>query len=184
MSHDFQQFELSITKVFEHLRAELAALRTGRASAQLLDSVKVDAYGSKMSVSEVASISVPDPTLLVIKPWDRSLIAAIEKAIAVANLNLSPIVDGEIIRVPVPALTHERRLEMVKLLGQKIEAGKVMVRNVRSETKHQIESQKGEEGVSEDDIERDLSSLEDKVQQHLDKIETLFTDKEKELLTI
>jgi ribosome recycling factor len=86
--------------------------------------------------------------------------------------------------VPVPALTHERRLEMVKLLGQKIEAGKVMVRNVRSETKHQIESQKGEEGVSEDDIERDLSSLEDKVQQHLDKIETLFTDKEKELLTI
>lgn len=184
MSHDFQQFEQNIAKVFEHLRAELGALRTGRASAQLLDPVKVDAYGSKMSVSEVASISVPDPTLIVIKPWDRSLIAAIEKAIAAANLNLNPIVDGEIIRVPVPALTRERRQEMVKLLSQKIEAGKVMVRNVRSETKHQIEAKKGEEGVSEDDIERDLDSLEDKVREQLDKIEAMSSEKEQELLTI
>ncbi len=184
MSNDFQQFEQSMAKVFEHIRAELAALRTGRASAQLLDPVKVEAYGSKMSISEVASISVSDPTLLVIKPWDRSLLGSIEKAIAVANLNLSPIVDGEIIRVPVPSLTHDRRQEMVKLLGQKIEAGKVMVRNVRSETKHLIEAQKGQNGVSEDDIERDLSNLEEKVQQQLDKIEALFTEKEKELLTI
>ena len=162
------------------------------ARAGLSGKARKGAVGSTlMKIEEVKGIAVNEEGAATDADLAASVtisiggyIAAIEKAIAVANLNLSPIVDGEIIRVPVPALTHERRLEMVKLLGQKIEAGKVMVRNVRSETKHQIESQKGEGGVSEDDIERDLSSLEDKVQQHLDKIETLFTDKEKELLTI
>lgn len=184
MAYSFVEFDQKVLKTIEHVKVELASLRTGKASIQLLDPVKVECYGSMMRLNEVASLSVADPTLLVIKPWDRSLISNIEKAIASAGLNLSPVVDGEIVRVPVPALTQERREEMVKLLGQKIETGKVMARTVRLETKQQIEADKGKEGVSEDDIERDLQTLEDKVKQVLVKLDELFSQKQKELLTI
>lgn len=184
MPHDFNEFSSKAQKALAHVKTELAALRTSRANAQLLDPVKVQAYGSTLSLSEVASLTVPDPTLIVIKPWDRSLISSIEKAIMVAALNLNPIVDGEVIRVPVPPLTQERRQEMVKLLAQKIEAGRVLIRNIRSETKHEIEDGKGEADISEDDIKRDLVVLEDKVKDLLDQIQALQDQKQKDLLTI
>lgn len=184
MSYDFNHFDQKVDKALSFLKAELSSLRTGRATVSLLDSVKVEAYGALMSVSEVASLTIPDPTLIVIKPWDRSLISNIEKAIMVANLNLSPIVDGEIVRVPVPALTAERRQEMVKLLAQKVEAGRVLIRNIRAETKQEIESQKHEADVSEDDIERELLSLETKIKEILEQVQTIHDEKEKELLTI
>ena len=184
MSYNFAEFNQKILKTIEHVKSELALLRTGRASVQLLDPVKVEAYGSIMKLNEVANISISDPTLLIVRPWDRSLLANIEKAIASAALNLNPIVNGEIIRVPVPALTQERREEMVKLLGQKIESGKVMLRTVRGEIKHEIESQEGKEDVSEDDIKRDLEVLENKVKEVLAQLDGLFSQKEKELLTI
>lgn len=184
MSYDFNQFDQKAGKALDFIKAELSSLRTGRATVSLLDSVKVEAYGTLMSLSEVASLSVPDPTLIVIKPWDRSLTSNIEKAIMVANLNLSPIVDGEIVRVPVPALTAERRQEMVKLLAQKIEAGRVMIRSIRAETKQEIESQKHEVDVSEDDVDRDLLSLETKVKDILEQVQTIHDEKEKDLLKI
>ena len=184
MSYDFNHFDQKVDKALGFLKAELSSLRTGRATVSLLDSVKVEAYGALMSVSEVASLTIPDPALIVIKPWDRSLIGNIEKAIMVANLNLSPIVDGEIVRVPVPALTTERRQEMVKLLAQKVEAGRVLIRNIRAETKQEIESQKHEADVSEDDIERELVSLETKVKEILEQAQIIHDEKEKELLTI
>jgi ribosome recycling factor len=171
-------------KTIEHIAADIATLRTGRASSQILDPVVVEAYGGKMKINEVANVAAPDPTLLVITPWDKSLMGAIEKAVQISGLNLQPIIAGDIIRIPVPALTEERRKEMVKLLQQKIESGKVMLRNVRSEAKREIEDLKGDAGVSEDDITREVEELEKDFQTFIDKIDAMAKDKEKDLMSI
>ncbi len=161
-----------------------ATLRTGRASAQLLDGVFVEAYGSRMAIHEVASISTPDTQLLVIKPWDKSLLAAIEKGVQVAQLNLNPIVDGDIIRIAVPALTQERRQEMVKILHQKEEEAKVMLRSIRSDVRKDIEKQEGTAGVSEDDIKAEVEELDNTVKEYTIKLEEIAKKKEQDLLSI
>jgi ribosome recycling factor len=120
----------------------------------------------------------------MVSPWDRGLLASIEKAIASSGLNLSPVVDGAIIRIVVPALTAERRQEMVKLLHQRIEEGKVMLRNIRMAAKKDIDEQKGEAGISEDTIAADLKQLEDAFQAVMKQVDTLAADKEKELTTL
>ncbi len=184
MSYTFSTFHQQLDKLHAHVKKDIGTLRTGKASAQLLDEVLVDAYGAKMHVHELATISVADPTLLVISPWDKSVLGEIERAITAANLNLSAITDGTVVRVPVPALTQERRLEMVKLLHQKAETGRVMVRSLRSDAKRDIEDQKGETGVSEDDIERELEELEKLVTAGIAKVDEMVALKEKELTTI
>ena len=184
MPYQFSLFTQRADKALEFIRNEIASLRTGRASAQLLDVVSVEAYGTKMKVNEVANVSVPDPSLLVIAPWDKSLLSAIERAVAVSGINLHPVVDGTVIRIVVPQLTEERRRELVKLLNQKIEAGRVMMRNVRAETKKEIEQQKEQGGVSEDTIALELDMLEKKTKEYMTKIDTLETEKEKELMTV
>ncbi len=171
-------------KVVAHYEQDLSTIRTGKASMQILDSVTVDAYGSKMKIAEVASVTIQDPTLIVISPWDKSLLGAIEKGIQVAGLNLSPIVDGQIIRLPVPPLTGERRQEMVKLLQQKAESARVMARTVRTEVKKEIEKQTGEPGISEDDIKQELKEMDDVVKQTIEVIDDLTAGKEKQLTTI
>jgi len=171
-------------KALVHTEKEVATLRTGRASVQMLDDVRVEAYGSMMRLNEVASVSAPDPTLLVISPWDKGVVGAIEKGVLVANLNLSPVVDGDKVKVPVPPLTQERRQELVKILHQKAESGKVMIRSVRSEVRDMIEDQKGEAGISEDDIKFGLKELDDVSKEFIDKIDQLVKDKEKELLSL
>jgi len=171
-------------KALAHLQKELSSLRTGRASVQLLDDVRVNAYGANMAIHEVANVSAPDAQLLTVKPWDKSLIAEIEKAIQVAQLNLSPVVDGEIIRIPVPPLTQERRQEMVKTLKQKVEEAKVMLRAIRSDLRRDIENQEGEAGISEDDIKLDLEELDSVVKDYTEQIDRISENKEKELLRI
>ncbi len=184
MTDAINHFQQKFTKSYEHVLQDVRSLRTGRASVQLLDPVRVDAYGTQMSLVEVASVTAPDATLLVVSPWDKSLISSIEKAIASAGLNLNPVVDGQIIRIVVPALTQERRQEMVKLLHQKIESGRVTVRTIRTETKQEIEEQKGGAGVSEDDIELELDELDKEVKLALTKLDELQAQKEKELLHV
>ena len=180
-SNDYlQRFE----KVLAHTNQEIAALRTGRATVQMLDEVVVEAYDSQMKLNEVASLSALDTSLLVVSPWDKGLIPEIEKAIQVANLNLSPVVDGEVIKVPVPPLTQERRQEMVKTLHQKAEAGRVMLRSVRSDVKQEIEDQEGDSGISEDDIQLTLKDLEETTKNFIGKIDALVAEKEKELTTL
>lgn len=171
-------------QVLEQTQKEISHLRTGKASVQLLDEVAVEVYGSRMKVSEVATISVPDTSLLVITPWDKNILPDIEKAIVASQLNLSPVVDGEIVRVPVPSLTTERRQEMVKILHQKAELGRVMTRSVRTDVKKEVEAQKGEPGVSEDDIKYQLEELEEITKEFIEKIDQTVEKKEKELLTI
>jgi len=184
MSINLNDYRARFSKSIEHLQNEFNNLRTGRASIQLLDPVRVEAYGSIMSLTEVANVSAPDAQLIVVKPWDKSLLPAIEKAIQLAQLNLSPIVDKELIRVPVPALTTERRNEMVKTLHQKAEEGRVMLRQVRADIRKEIEKQEGQAGISEDDIKANLAELEDLVKEYMQEIDQLAQVKEKELLTI
>jgi ribosome recycling factor len=181
---DFKSFHAGAANVMAHLQTEVGALRTGGASPQLLDSVKVEAYGAQMRVTEVAAITVADPTLLVVSPWDASLVGAIEKGIQTAGINLNPIVDGKIIRLSVPPLTLEDRQNMVKVLHQKIEAGRVMLRTVRAETKKEIDKRKGQAGVSEDDLATDLAKLEEEVKKVMTQIDQLAQDKEKQLLKV
>jgi ribosome recycling factor len=184
MSITRAQYEPKFDKAVEYYQQEISTLRTGRASVSLLDSVSVDAYGAKMKLNEVASTTVPDPTLIVISPWDKSLLGAIEKGIQNAQLNLSPIVDGQIIRVPVPALTQERRQELVKLLHQKAEGARVIVRNTRIEIKKEIEKQTDQPGVSEDDVAAELKTLEETTKEFIERIDSLTKSKEAELIKI
>jgi len=162
----------------------MSTLRTGRASAQMLDSVSVEVYGTYMKIHELANVSVPDPSLMVIAPWDKSVLGPLEKAITSAGLNLQPVVDGDIIRIAVPSLTEERRKEMVKLLYQKAENGRVLLRNVRGEIKKEIEKQEDTAGVSEDAIKQDLLELDKKVKHFMDSLDTMTAEKEKELMKI
>jgi ribosome recycling factor len=184
MAFDFSEFEDKVSKTIAHVMQELSGLRTGRASSQLLDQVMVEAYGTKMKLNEVANLAVVDAQLLTVTPWDKSLLSAVEKGIQVAGLNLNPVVAGDLIRIVVPALTQERRQEMVKLLHQKLESGRVMLRSVRTDTKKDIEKQKGQPGVSEDDIKAEVDLLEQKTKDALTQIDQLGTAKEKDLLTI
>lgn len=183
MSFDFSEFHTKSKKALEHMQHEIGTLRTGRASVDMLDSVMVEAYGTRMKLVEVASVSAPDPTLLMISPWDKGLIGAIERAISVANLDLNAVVDGQIIRIPVASLTEERRKEMVKHLQRRAEEGKVMLRNIRSEIKREVEDQEGKNSVSEDDIAADLDELEKLHKNYLDTVEELTQKKEKELMS-
>jgi len=184
MAFQFSLFDDLVLKAIEHVKRDLVSLRTGKASVQMLDPVSVEVYGSQMKIDELASVTAPDSNLLVIKPWDSSILDKIEKAVATSGLNLNPAVNGDIIRIVVPPLTEERRKEMVKLLYQKIESGRVMIRSIRSEVKQEIENQDGEANVSEDDIRRDLKKLDEFTQKNIDLIDELAKHKEKELMTI
>jgi len=181
---DFKAFGESGKKALDVIREDIGSLRTGGASPQLLDGVKVEAYGSVMKVTELAAISVSDPTMLIVSPWDKSVLGAIEKGIQTAGINLNPVVDGDIIRISVPPLTGEDREKLVKTLSQKVEAGKVIIRSLRADTKRDIEAQKGQAGVSEDNIKADLAKLEDETKKLIDQVEQWAAAKQKELLKI
>ncbi|MDQ3008726.1 MAG: ribosome recycling factor [bacterium] len=184
MPFSFSEFTAQAQKVSDHTVQDLNTLRTGRASSSLLDPVQVEAYGTRMKIGEVANVTAPDATMILVTPWDKSLLGAIERGISIAGLNLNPVVDGQMIRVVVPALTEERRKEMVKLLHQKLETARVMMRNVRSDIKREIEQQKGLPGVSEDAIAADLETLETAFKKQMASIDDLGQRKEKELMTV
>lgn len=181
---DFSSFQQRSAQIIEHVQQDVATLRTGRASVSLLDGVMVEAYGTRMKVNELANVSAPDPTMLLVSPWDKSVIDAIAKAISIADLNVNPIVDGEVIRIVIPPLTAERRQEMVKLLKQKIESGRVMLRNLRSEIRKEIDEAKNEDGVSEDDIKAWQAELDKQVKEIELKVEEIEKKKETELTTL
>lgn len=180
----FADFQTRCAKIFDHVTNDIVSLRTGRAHTTILDPVNVEAYGTRMKISELASVSVPDSSMLVVSPWDKSLLESISKGIMVSGLNLNPVIDGDIIRISIPPLTTERRQEMVKLLSQKIESGKVMLRNLRGDVRKEIEDLKGEDGVSEDDIKNWLEELDKRVKESEVQIDEIKKKKETELLTI
>lgn len=184
MTAQFQSFKQQAVDTLEMVKQDVATLSTGKATVQMLDPVEVEAYGSRLKLNEVANVSAPDPNMLVVKPWDDTIIENIQKGIMAADLNLNPVVDGELVRVKIPPLTEERRQEMVKLLHKKIETGRVMLRSIRTQIKQEIEDQKGEANISEDDIHRSLDKLNQLTQDYIDQLDKLAQHKKQELLTV
>jgi ribosome recycling factor len=166
----------------EALKHELAGLRTGRASTALLDPVHVEVYGANMPLNQVATVSVPEPRLISVQVWDRSNVQPVEKAIRSAGLGLNPVTDGQMIRLPIPELTEERRKELAKLVGQYAEKAKVAVRNVRRDGMDHLKQDEKKHEISEDERKR----LEHEVQRLTDdtikEIDALAEAKEKEIL--
>lgn len=168
----------------EIVRKDLGSVRTGRAKPSLVEDVRVEAYGTNMTIKELATIAAPDTSLIVIAPWDKGLVASISSGIQKSGLNIQPIVDGDTIKISIPPLSQERREELVKLVHQKIEAGKVMIRQVRTEIKEQIEAQEGEAGISEDSIAMWLTAMQKQIDEYMGKLEELTKEKEKELMAL
>ena len=166
----------------EHVRRELAGLRTGRASVSLLDPVHVDAYGTSMPLNQVASLSIPEPTLIVAQPFDPSLMSAIEKAIQKSNLGLNPASDGKVLRIPIPALTEERRKELSRLVHKYTEDGRNSVRQVRRDANDRLKKLLKDHKISEDDERRALEDVQRITDQHVTVIDELQKKKDQELL--
>lgn len=169
---------------FEALRREFATVRTGKATPALLDTVKVEAYGSKLPIVQVATVSTPDASLIVVQPFDRSLIGEIERGIQMADLGLNPSNDGNIVRVPVPPLTEERRREYVKLLHKMAEEGKVSIRHARKVARDDIHRRIKEHEIGEDDGHRELDEVEKLTHQFTDQIDDLMGRKEQEVMAV
>jgi ribosome recycling factor len=171
-------------KAVDDFRRELATIRTGRANATLLDNVRVDYHGTPMPVNQLGSMTVPDPTMIVIAPWDPSAVALIDKAIRTADLGLNPTNDGKVVRVPIPSLTEERRKDLVKQLHKVLENHRTAVRNIRRDLKEAIEKLEKEKKISEDEKKRALDELEKLSHSETKKIEDLSAAKEKEVMQI
>jgi ribosome recycling factor len=169
-------------KALTDLQHEMAAVRTGRASVSLFDSVKVDYYGTPTPINQVANLHVPEPSLITIQPWDVSQIAAIEKAIRAAGLGLNPGNDGKIIRVPLPALTEERRREIVKRLHHVAEDHRVALRNIRRDANEHLKKLLKDKVISEDEERRALDEMQKLTDVYIGKIDAVAKSKEKELL--
>ena len=166
----------------EHVRRELGGVRTGRASVTILDTVHVDAYGSSMPLNQVASLSIPEPQMIVAQPFDHSLLGTIEKAIRTANLGLNPTNDGKVVRIPIPALTEERRKELSKLVHKYAEEGRNGVRQVRREANDKLKKLMKDHKISEDDERRGLDEVQKITDQHITMIDDLQKKKDAELL--
>jgi ribosome recycling factor len=171
-------------KAVDDFRKELATIRTGRANATLLDNVRVDYHGTPMPVNQLGSMTVPDPTMIVIAPWDPIAVALIDKAIRTADLGLNPTNDGKVVRVPIPSLTEERRKDLVKQLHKVLENHRTAVRNIRRDLKEAIEKLEKEKKISEDEKKRALDELEKLSHSETKKIEDLSAAKEKEVMQI
>ncbi len=171
-------------KAIDVLRRDLASVRTGRASPSLVERVSVDYYGTPTPINQMAGISVPEARLLVIQPWDRGTIPAIEKAIQKSELGLNPNNDGQVIRIAIPALTEERRKQLVKAVHQHAEEGKVALRNIRRDAIGSIRELTNERMVSEDDERRGTSQIEEMTKKFVDEIDRIGKGKEHEVMEV
>lgn len=179
-----KQLSVRLETALSSIKKDLSTVRTGRAKSSMVEEVRVEAYGAIMTLKELASVAVPDPTLIVISPWDKSLVANILTGVQKAELNLQVVADGETIKISVPPLSQERRQELVKLVHTKLEAGKVMIRNIRTDTKAEIEALEGQGGVSEDDIKVWLARMQTEIDRYSTLAEQVGRDKETELTTL
>ena len=181
-SYDKSDLQRRMHGAVEALKHDLVGLRTGRASTALLDPIQVEVYGAQMPLNQVATVSVPEPRLLTVQVWDRSNVQPVEKAIRAANLGLNPVTDGQLIRLPIPDMTEERRKELAKLVGQYAEKARVAVRNVRRDGMDHLKQDEKKHEISEDEHKR----LEHEVQKLTDdtikEIDTAAHSKEQEIL--
>ncbi|MBU8899886.1 ribosome recycling factor [Corallococcus sp. H22C18031201] len=173
-----------IDKSLEDLRRELSKVRTGRASTAILDGVRVDYYGTPTPLSGVASVNAPEPRLIVIKPWEKNLLKEIEKALREANLGINPMNDGEMIRLPFPPLTEERRKDIVKQVKTKGEDHKVAIRNVRRDANESLKTQLKDKKITEDDHKRITESVQKQTDAGIAQVDQILAAKEKEIMSV
>lgn len=166
------------------LHKEFSGLRTGRASASMLESVRVEAYGAMMPINQVASINVPEPRMLSVQVWDNSLVKAVEKAIRDSGLGLNPQPDGSLIRVPIPELSQERRQELVKVAGKYAEQARIAVRNVRRDAMDELKKMQKDGKISEDDLKMQSDKVQKLTDEYIKKIDEALSHKEKDIITV
>jgi ribosome recycling factor len=172
----------ALDKAMESTRREFAGIRSGKASPNMLDTIRVEVYGSQLAMNQVATVSVPEPRVLIVTPFDKGQIKAIEKAIRESDLGLNPANDGHVVRLAFPALTEERRKELVRLVRHMAEEGKVALRNLRRSARHELESLERAGDLREDDLKRAEKELDDMIHAHESTLGGALADKEKELL--
>jgi ribosome recycling factor len=170
-------------KVLEVMARDLSRIRTGRASVALLEGIKVDCYGTTMPLSQVASLAAPESRLLTVQPWDTSVLGDIEKAILKSDLGLNPANDGKVIRLPIPALTTERRKELAKMVKKMAEEAKVALRNVRREANEDLKDLKKEKLLAEDDAHRGQEEVQKLTDEYIKKVDLQAAEKEKEIMS-
>src|SRR5215475_4828084 len=183
-THDLAELKRRMHGALAVLKQELAGLRTGRASPHLLDPVQVEAYGSTMPINQVATVSVPEPRLISVNVWDRSLVHAVEKAIVNSNLGLSPATEGQTIRLRIPELNEERRKELVKLAHKYAETARVAVRHVRRDAMDVVKKLEKDHKISKDDHDRFSIEIQKATDAGIDEIDHMLASKEKEILTV
>jgi ribosome recycling factor len=174
----------SMDKSIQSLKAELAKVRTGRASTALVDTVHVDYYGSNVPLNQVANVTTPDARTIQVSPWEAGMLGAIEKAILAANIGLTPQNDGKVVRIPLPPLTEERRKEMVKLIKKMGEETKIAVRNHRRDANEELKKQEKAKTLSEDDTKKAMDQVQKKTDDKVAEVDKIIAAKEKEIMTI
>ena len=179
-----QDQQARIQKTLEHFRTELMGVRTGRASLHLLDGVKVDYYGTPTPLNQVATLAVADARLITVKPWEKNLIPVIDKAIRDANIGLNPMTDKDLVRVPVPPLTEERRREIVKSVKHKGEEQKLAIRNERRDAKELVEAAEKDGELAADDAKKTLEKVQKLTDDGVKKIDEMVAAKEKEVMQV
>ncbi len=180
----YRQTEQEMKTAIEDLENEFSTIRTGRAMPALLDSVYVEAYGSKAPIKQIASISIPDARSIMIQPWDKSTLGAIEKAILAANLGFTPTNDGRVIRITLPTLTEERRKEFVKMAKRMAEEGRITIRNVRRRHKDEVKKLEKEHKISEDEMYADIEKIQELTDKYIEKVDELLKNKEEEIMEV
>ena len=184
MTIEFNLYEEKMDKTLNNLKKEYLGLRTGRASATLLEPVSVDAYGAKVPINQVGNISVPESRLLSVQVWDESLIQSVEKAIRNSELGLNPMIEGNNIRVPIPELSQERRIEIVKVASKYSEEAKITVRNIRRDAMDKIKEEEKQKSISKDDSFQFSEKIQKLTDKYVEKIENIFQEKEKDILQV
>jgi ribosome recycling factor len=183
-THDMNELKRRMQGALQVLKQELGGLRTGRASASLLEPVQVEAYGSHMPLNQLATISVPEPRLLTVQVWDRSMVHAVEKAISASSLGLSPSTEGQVLRLRIPELNEERRKELVKVAHKYAEAAKVAVRHVRRDGIDVLKKLEKDHKISEDEGKRSSDQVQKATDDMIGEVDRMLAAKEKEILTV
>ena len=184
MTFDIDIYKQKMNKAVEILKKEFLGLRTGRASTGLLEPIQVDAYGSKVPISQIGNISVPDPRTLTIQIWDSSLVASAESAIRSSDLGLNPMTEGTLIRLPIPDLTEERRKEIVKIASKYSEESKVVVRNIRRDAMDSVKKHEKNKEFSKDELFQYSDLIQNITDETIKNIDNLYNEKEKDILKI
>lgn len=180
----FSQAEEKMKKTVEVLQRELSSIRTGKATTSLLDGIKVEYYGSVVPLSQVATLSVPDYKLIIIQPWEKKLIPEIAKAIQRSDLGLNPLTDANVVRLPIPPLTEERRQDLVKHVKKIIEETKISLRNIRREANDALKKKEKDKEISEDDSRKGIEQVQKILDEHTKSVDELMKKKEAEIMEV